>query len=264
LFQTSQTVGKLVGTHVDDDIAYDTGEGGVLNSIHIAFAFKCLDINLSGDYTLEARALVLQDDHYFVSNKFVRSKCEDGGEADLFKSFDFVLSPGDFGLVESGSFGPGLDFNENPNFEEEPPLHFGFVVEMRPESIPPPPFSFVSRSFLVDDFSFEANPDADDDGLLDHEDNCIDVPNQDQLDADADECGNVCDGDCTQDGFTGAPDFSLSFAQSGNNCNINPALDCSCDFTSDAIVGAPDFAILTSRSGEQTGPSGLVEGGQCP
>ena len=39
----------------------------------------------------------------------------------------------------------------------------------------------------------DMNPDIDDDGILNGEDNCVDVYNPDQLDIDNDQLGNICD-----------------------------------------------------------------------
>ena len=39
----------------------------------------------------------------------------------------------------------------------------------------------------------DMNPDIDDDGILNGEDNCVDVYNPDQLDIDSDQLGNMCD-----------------------------------------------------------------------
>jgi hypothetical protein len=264
---------KLVGTHLDLDRAYDPDPDvdGPLNRIRISFAFKCNGTNHDGDHlTMAARALVRQGDHYFVSkgNAFgqsVQSTCENGDPADAYSSYDAWVPKRNFGRVDGPSL-EHLNFAENPDFSATgEPLQFGFVVNMSwDNSIPSVPPG-LNRLFLVDDFSFEADTtDADDDGLVDSQDNCIDVANEDQLDADQDDCGDVCDGDCTQDGVVGAPDYSLMVTQFGNNCDFNPSLDCACDLTSDAIVGAPDFSVYVSRFSEHTGPSGLVEGGECP
>ena len=39
----------------------------------------------------------------------------------------------------------------------------------------------------------DMNPDIDDDGILNGEDNCVDVYNPDQVDVDSDQIGNMCD-----------------------------------------------------------------------
>jgi hypothetical protein len=39
----------------------------------------------------------------------------------------------------------------------------------------------------------DMNPDIDDDGILNGEDNCVDVYNPDQADVDSDQIGNMCD-----------------------------------------------------------------------
>jgi hypothetical protein len=44
--------------------------------------------------------------------------------------------------------------------------------------------------------------DGDEDGILDHRDNCRNIPNPDQLDSDGDGIGNVCDA-CPQEDSTG-------------------------------------------------------------
>lgn len=50
--------------------------------------------------------------------------------------------------------------------------------------------------------------DTDGDGIPDIADNCLNVPNLDQCDADGDGIGNRCDCDFNQDNFCGGPDFT--------------------------------------------------------
>lgn len=45
------------------------------------------------------------------------------------------------------------------------------------------------------------NIDRDFDGIQDDRDNCVAIPNADQLDTDGDGLGDVCDGDIDNDGI---------------------------------------------------------------
>jgi hypothetical protein len=72
--------------------------------------------------------------------------------------------------------------------------------------------------------------DTDDDGILDLNDNCVNVANPDQLDTDQDAIGDVCDPDDDNDGVTDILDaFPLDAAESmdtdldgiGNNADVD-------------------------------------------
>ena len=80
----------------------------------------------------------------------------------------------------------------------------------------------------------DMNPDIDDDGILNGEDNCVDVYNPDQLDIDSDQIGNMCDpcndlvyvlgntnGDLNQNGDPVIDIFDLFTLTDFNECSEN-------------------------------------------
>jgi len=90
--------------------------------------------------------------------------------------------------------------------------------------------------------------DSDGDGIPDYSDNCIDVPNPDQIDTDGDGYGNICDADLNQSGFVNAVDlaiFKSRFRSSDPDANLN----------SKGIVNAVDLAIFKSLYQKPPGPS---------
>lgn len=97
-----------------------------------------------------------------------------------------------------------------------------------------------------------ASADLDKDKLLDLMDNCTLVYNPDQIDADNDGFGNICDPDLNNDGIVNIQDlglFRLVFFTS----------DPVADFNSDGVVNSEDLGILRSYFFLPPGPSGLVD-----
>jgi len=91
--------------------------------------------------------------------------------------------------------------------------------------------------------------DADDDGVPDSRDNCVNVKNADQRDSDGDGYGDVCDADVNNDGSVNSVDVALmrnAFGSSG------PSL---ADLNGDGRVNALDLALLRARFGVHPGPS---------
>jgi hypothetical protein len=93
--------------------------------------------------------------------------------------------------------------------------------------------------------------DTDGDLIPDVFDNCSLVANgpaeQDQLDADDDGFGNICDGDLSQDGVVAGSDFGIwagLFGQSGT----------AGDITGDGVVAGSDFGAWAQLFGGTPGP----------
>lgn len=107
---------------------------------------------------------------------------------------------------------------------------------------------------------FRMCEDTDGDGACDGNDNCTEVANVNQVDADGDGYGNACDADFNQDGIFGLPDWPTFFVcigqqVPGSGTPDDP--DCSeSDFNGDGVVGVPDYALLPPF-GTAPGPSGL-------
>ncbi|MFK8029819.1 MAG: peptidoglycan DD-metalloendopeptidase family protein [Gammaproteobacteria bacterium] len=108
-------------------------------------------------------------------------------------------------------------------------------------------------------------PDSDGDGQDDYEDNCRTVSNPNQLDADSDGFGNVCDGDLNNDMTVNFVDFSIlsqAFLSSPGQSNWNP----NADFNGDNVVNFVDIAQFPNFFLQSPGPSGMACAGQvaCP
>lgn len=104
----------------------------------------------------------------------------------------------------------------------------------------------------VDLGAFEAGAalDSDGDGVLDSADNCTQVPNADQNDADGDGFGNICDGDFNNDGIVNVIDLGLLrlfFFSS------DPVID----LNGDGVVNPLDLGVFRTLFGLPPGPSGL-------
>jgi uncharacterized repeat protein (TIGR03803 family) len=93
--------------------------------------------------------------------------------------------------------------------------------------------------------------DADDDNVLDGDDNCMLIGNADQRDTNADGYGNICDPDLDNNGIVRVRDFRIFRAALGTG---NPHAD----FDGNGIVDLVDFDTLKAFFGKAPGPSGLV------
>lgn len=100
--------------------------------------------------------------------------------------------------------------------------------------------------------------DADCDGILDSQDNCLGIANTDQRDTDGDNIGNRCDADIAQpnDCLVNPVDlgvFKAAFFGSPGDANWNP----DADFNGDNVTNPVDLGILRSLFFRVPGPSAL-------
>jgi hypothetical protein len=109
--------------------------------------------------------------------------------------------------------------------------------------------------------------DADNDLVENALDNCINVSNPDQADANHDGCGDACEGlscDLTGDGKQTAPDFNALSIDFGCTAGVG---NCSGDCTGDGNTSAPDFLALSLDFGKTfpaPGPSGITNPSRDP
>jgi hypothetical protein len=103
--------------------------------------------------------------------------------------------------------------------------------------------------------------DSDGDGVVDLIDNCTNVANPTQRDADGDGCGNRCDGDFNQSGITAIADYGVFKACFGRAAGVpgGPFDDPTCsesDMNGSGAVNIADFGDLRLEFGTPPGPSG--------
>ena len=90
--------------------------------------------------------------------------------------------------------------------------------------------------------------DTDGDLVFDDIDNCIEIPNPDQRDTDADGHGNICDPDLSNDcvvNFTDVNDLRTVFFTT----------DPDADFAGDGFVNAVDMGVMSQFLFASPGPS---------
>lgn len=100
-----------------------------------------------------------------------------------------------------------------------------------------------------------ASKDSDGDGILDGSDNCTEVANPSQTDADQDGFGNACDADLNNDGIVDPADVAILADCLGAKIARRPSCAPS-DLDDNKKVSTADSAILTDALGTPPGPSG--------
>lgn len=97
--------------------------------------------------------------------------------------------------------------------------------------------------------------DNDNDGIPNHLDNCIEIPDSQtvigtQVDSDGDGYGNLCDADFNQDGIVGGPDLVIH-RQAYQTQVFDPAVDSN----SDGFIGLEDHTRIQMQMRGPPGPS---------
>ncbi|MFK7885495.1 MAG: thrombospondin type 3 repeat-containing protein [Gammaproteobacteria bacterium] len=96
------------------------------------------------------------------------------------------------------------------------------------------------------------NLDVDSDGVLDFQDNCSELSNADQIDADGDGYGNACDADFNNDCVVNVIDLGQMRAAFFT-------ADASIDLNNDGVVNVIDLGVLRLLFFSAPGPSGFTD-----
>ncbi|MFK8017762.1 MAG: dockerin type I domain-containing protein [Gammaproteobacteria bacterium] len=92
--------------------------------------------------------------------------------------------------------------------------------------------------------------DEDGDGVVDSDDNCIEIANADQRDTDSDGFGNACDPDLNNDGTINVIDLGLLRS-------VFFSSDANADFNGDGVVNVIDLGVMRATFFGTPGPSGV-------
>jgi streptogramin lyase len=130
-------------------------------------------------------------------------------------------------------------------------------------------FSFLALTLIFN--SAALAQDADGDGILDSEDNCLDVANGynevdlalRQRDTNLDGYGNLCDPDFDDDGTVGMSDYDRLMLHWGKTLG-DPEYDAIVDLDGNGGIGMSDYTILLNYWDQVPGPSGLSCAGAIP
>jgi hypothetical protein len=124
------------------------------------------------------------------------------------------------------------------------------VIEMEPSDV-------------VIDPATDPVPDGDGDGIPDSQDNCLEIANPDQADANGEGFGDACDADYNDDGGVGGSDVAALAAAFGKQPG-QPGWNAEMDHNGNGVVDGSDVSFGSSRFGTAPGPSGLSCAGFVP
>ncbi|MFK8028900.1 MAG: reprolysin-like metallopeptidase [Gammaproteobacteria bacterium] len=236
----------------------DNDAGGISDILNIADTGSVIDLNV-----------LLVTNHAQIGNlRAVLTNSNSG------TSVEFLNTPGS-AFLSSGCPLPGIDAEFDDESTNDPALACDVGSNaMAGDWMPVSPLSaFDGENFngdwtlqIVDQagggtgalnqwcVSVVAGPptgtDTDGDGILDDADNCTLEANPNQVDADGDGYGNVCDPDLTNDGI-------INFLDLAQFQPLFLSTDPVADFNVDGVVNFLDFVLLTQRFLGAPGPSGL-------
>ena len=149
---------------------------------------------------------------------------------------------------------PGVVYKiENLTNPEPAPNNAGFFELFGPECSVDPDMVVIGVTnpiaFNVSCFTSEP-PDTDEDGIPDTADNCPSIANNDQLDQDNDNIGDVCDSDIDGDGVLNAVDNCPVFANADQADADNDGVGdvCDGDDDNDSVNDEADNCPLTPNT----------------
>jgi hypothetical protein len=190
--------------------------------------------------------LSLQGDVMLVG---LKNDINQAHDSQIYTAFDFVVSEQCFQYNECGYYSDFLTLNK-PVFDAE---YNVALSEFCPEAIASRISAIkklISLNASREDCSayYTEPPDADNDGVFDNLDNCINVTNADQVDTDSDGYGNACDADFNQNGVVDSTDLS----------DIKAALRTAVsdqDLNGNGVVDSTDYSIAKGYIRQPPGPS---------